>query len=247
MKISRIYCKAVTSNDPELILDKDLSHYLSSVLRLKLNDRLALFDGLGNEFNGNIIAFNKKQVIVKIKEQISFASSIDPNLVKINLGQAIGKGTKLDLVIQKTTELGIHSITPILSARTIVKINEKSIINKQEHWDKIAIAACCQCKRNVLPIINSPLSIINWIKQCDNDINLILDPLAESSLANLGKLNNNIINILIGPEGGLSDEEVNLAKKFNFTSVKFGPRILRTETAAIAIVAAVQTVYGDLG
>jgi 16S rRNA (uracil1498-N3)-methyltransferase len=99
----------------------------------------------------------------------------------------------------------------------------------------------------VLPIINSPLSIINWIKQCDNDINLILDPLAESSLANLGKLNNNIINILIGPEGGLSDEEVNLAKKFNFTSVKFGPRILRTETAAIAIVAAVQTVYGDLG
>jgi 16S rRNA (uracil1498-N3)-methyltransferase len=243
---SRIYCPTAINNAQELPLDQDTSHYLINVLRLKLHDSLLLFDGIGNEFLGKIIAVHKKNVIIIIQQQTSFATTSKPASITINLGQAIGKGKKLDVVIQKTTELGIHSITPILSARTIVKHNLTFLPNKQQHWDKIAIAACCQCKRNVLPIINIPLSIEAWMQQCTHGINLVLDPTATSSLAKLPSLIDNTVNILIGPEGGLSNEEVALATKFNFTAIKLGPRVMRTETAAIAIVAALQALFGDL-
>lgn len=184
----------------------------------------------------------KKNAFVKINDIIN---SKTESSLSIHLGLGISKGERMDYAIQKAVELGVNKITPLFTEYCVVNLDEKRIKKRLNHWNGIIISACEQSGRNVLPILNIPTSLTNWNNAIDETC-LILDPLAKSTLKDIN-LNNNAISLVIGPEGGLSSSEIlDLNKKTNFHPVKFGPRILRTETAAISSITAIQVLWGDL-
>lgn len=223
-------------------LPAEISHYISRVLRLKTDDIIYVFNNSGFEFTAAIHSLTKNTVSINI---INAMPDTQESPLKINLAQVIAKGEKMDLVIQKATELGVTTITPLFSERTVVKkIAEKSE-HKLEHWQKIAIAASCQCWRNYVPVINQPQALNSWLQQSNiTSTKLILTPSNKTQqLKNLNPAQE--ITLLIGPEGGFSDTEINTAQDHNFLPISLGPRILRTETAGIAAIAILQALYGD--
>lgn len=250
--IPRFFFQTKDQTHLELVLPEDISHKLATVLRCKIDDQIILFDGSNNEALSQITNISRRNITVKILE--TYTKNVESKL-KINLGQAIAKSVKMDFIIQKATELGVHSITPLITERTIVQIKEdKKTINKVEHWQKIAIAACEQSGRAFVPTIEKPVKFSDWAKTNGKDeinknlLNIMLDPRAKVKLnsMNIDSNNNNNIRLLIGPEGGLSKAEELLAESNNFIGINLGPRILRTETAALAAICALQTTFGDM-
>jgi 16S rRNA (uracil1498-N3)-methyltransferase len=223
-------------------LDNDISHQISRVLRLHVGDSIYLFNNTHGEFIAIIESITKKDVTVRITSQNS-----DLNIapLKIHLGQVLSKGEKMDLVIQKATELGVHSITPLYSERSLIKLTADRSNTKHEHWQKIAIAACCQSWRNDVPIIYPAQSLFDWINNNTDPHKLILLPHhGVQKITNLKIAN--AVSILVGPEGGFSEPEADYALQNNFKVISLGPRILRTETAGIAAIAILQANFGDL-
>lgn len=232
-------------------LNYDNSCKIINVLKLKINQEIYLFNNTNFEFLSKIIEISNKAVYVEILNTIMH--NLESPL-KIHLAQAIAKYDNMDLIIQKSTELGVDEITPIISDRTIVK--PKNHINKLDHWKKIAIAACTQCGRNLIPRINSIISFKDFINNIpqqatikEQSLKLILSPSVLLPLPNL--LDNQFntykkIWIIIGPEGGFTSSELNLAHQHQFNLRSLGPRILRTETAPIAIISILQAKFGDL-
>ena len=241
MRQNRFYYKHPLSIDDTIELDKENSHQICTVLRLKKNDNIWLFNNTPYDYQATIVTASKRDVCVKITEQ-HLNKKESP--VKIYLGQAIAKGQKMDYAIQKSVELGVHEITPIITDRTIVKLNTKTESNKIEHWQKIAINACCQSGRSFVPTINNPMTYRDWIICNQNNQNIILSPTASQTFANLQIANT--IYLTIGPEGGLSSEEINMATNNSCTEISLGPRILRTETASLVAISALQLLAGDL-
>jgi len=225
-----------------LELPDDVSHQISRVLRLRVADQIYLFNNSGAEFTANIENITRNNTTVLI---ISSSEATLESPLKINLGQVIGKGEKIDWVIQKATELGIHSITPLYSSRSISQPVQDRAIHKTEHWQKIAIAACSQSWRNIVPIINPPQDINYWVSICSDAHKLILSPEHTSNRIRNLKIPSSV-TVLIGPEGGLSDAEIAHALSHQFIPVSLGPRILRTETAGLAAIAILQSMFGDL-
>lgn len=167
--------------------------------------------------------------------------------LNIHLLQGVSRGERMDIVVQKTTELGVNRITPVLSEFSVVKLDKKRAAKKQNHWQKIAISACEQCGRNRVPVIDAPIQLRNWFGENleASGLRTILAPAADGTIYRHDE--NEIEHILlIGPEGGFSDDEYEQAKIAGFVAANFGPRILRTETAAIATIATLQARYGDL-
>ena len=222
-------------------LESDLSHYIGRVLRLTNNDLIFIFNNTGYEFQAKIQTVTKNCITVLISESTPDAQE---SPLRINLAQVIGKGEKMDLVIQKATELGVHSITPLYSERTVVKKVIDRSENKLEHWQKIAVAASGQCWRNFVPFINHPLSLDVWITQLTSTNKLILSTAQHTKRLKDLSINSEV-TILIGPEGGFSQAELDLALMHNFTAISLGPRILRTETAGIAAISILQSLFGD--
>lgn len=220
----------------------DSFNHISKVLRLKVDDPVILFDELFYEHTGKVISIGKNELFVLIlkTEKGQKESQID-----IHLYQSVPKGSKMDLIVQKTTELGITSITPIRTERSIVQDSRKS-----ERWKKIVIESCKQCGRSKPATINDFIdfmAIRNYISA--DELTLLFYESEESNLHNfLHKQNNEYrtINIIIGPEGGFTDSEIEYAGKNNFNIVGLGPRVLRVETASIASVTAIQYHFGDL-
>ena len=226
----------------QIDLDPDISHQISRVLRLQEGDLIYLFNNTDYEYNATISNINKKTVTVTITAQ-TLTQALAP--LQIHLGQVLGKGEKMDWVIQKATELGVHSITPLHSERSIKKLPIDRTNSKCEHWQKIAIAASCQSWRTDVPIINPPQNLSDWIDSNAHQQKLILSPHHNVQKIMDLKIANKV-SLLIGPEGGFSDNEVALAITKNFQPVYLGPRILRTETAAVAALAILQARFGDL-
>lgn len=242
MRKHRFFLSTELQVKQNLELDQDLSHQILRVLRLGIGDTIFLFNNTDCEFAATITNVNRKNVSIEIADQ-KIASIESP--LSINLGQVLNKGDKMDLVIQKATELGVHSITPLYSEHAVIKPTADRTDNKIAHWQKIAIAACCQCGRNQLPIINPPQHLLTWINNNTDPNKLILSP--SDTAHKLKQLNINApITILIGPEGGFSTTEINMALKHDFKQISLGPRILRTETAGLAVIAILQAMYGDL-
>lgn len=234
--------QALTLNE-QINFDAETSHQISRVLRLQIDDIIYVFNNTNIEFTAKIVAISKKNVSAIITAQTHLQDSI-PGF-KINLGQVIGKGEKMELVIQKATELGIHSITPLYSERSVVKLNAERSLNKHEHWQKIAIAASCQSWRNDVPLINPPQDLMDWISNNNDPNKIILSP-HHGSQRIVDLVIADAATLLIGPEGGFSNTEVECALAKNFQAASLGPRILRTETAAIAAIAIMQAKFGDL-
>ncbi len=231
-------------------LTQQNSHKIINVLRLKIDDQIYLFNNTNTEFTAKIIAINRttRSNIVEIIILQANYKNLESDL-KIHVAQAIAKHDNMDWIIQKSTELGIDQITPIITKRTIKKIsNDKS--KKILHWQSIATAACAQCGRNIVPTINQIMYFDDFItinQSVDMSQKFILSPAPSASIVtNNYDFSAKKIMLIIGPEGGFSDEELKFASRQKFVPLTFGPRTLRTETAAITAISILQAKYGDL-
>lgn len=226
-----------------LDLPPDAAHHASSVLRLRPGDTVDIFDGIGNECRGLIAVLSGKRVTVADIIATGIRRESPLNAV---LAQALSSSDKMDWIIQKSTELGVTEIQPLATERSIAKLSAERTSKRLEHWQQVAISACEQCGRNVLPKIHSPLDIMVWLQQTKTmpDTKYILLPEGTASLQDQAEPQGNIV-LLIGAEGGFSQAESTTALNCGFTPIRLGARVMRTETAAIAGLAVLQTLWGD--
>lgn len=225
----------------ELELDEDGFGHLIRVLRFRENDPFVVFDGKGHEYEAVILTASKSRATYKCVSELQ--RNVESPLY-IELGQVISRGDKMEFTIQKACELGISEITPLYSSRCGVRLDEKRQSKKVEQWQKIAISACEQSGRNVVPHVNEITNIDEWYGKNPDSLSLTLDPRADRKLTELEIKQH--IRLLIGPEGGLDAEEISKAAENRFVGVTLGPRILRTETAALAALCILGSKYGDL-
>lgn len=226
-----------------IILDEFSSHHALRVMRVKVDDFLILFNGDGFEYRGRVSDINKKTINIEI---ISKEKNNNESPININLFQSISSNEKMDMVIQKATELGVSSIQPIFTSRSTVKLSLDRIKKRLIHWRQVSISACGQSGRSKIPTIKSPIGFDRFVEGIStNSLNLLLHPDNSKESSNLPNKYSGDINIFIGPEGGFSQDEVLLLKKQNCINIQLGSRILRTETAPLAIIAILQYKYGD--
>jgi 16S rRNA (uracil1498-N3)-methyltransferase len=242
MRIPYIYYAGKLKPNSEVTLKIEPSNHILHVLRLKLGSPLILFDGTGGEYNAQIFAIDKSRVIARVEK---FIDREVESPLKITLGQGISRGEKMDYTIQKAVELGVYKITPLFTEFCNVKLSGERLQKRLQHWQSIAISACEQCGRNCIPIIDYARDLPTWIPQNKSDVSLTLYHGANQILANLPK-KVSTVTILVGPEGGLSDHEIEFAQRYNFIPIRFGPRILRTETAALTAISILQSKWGDM-
>lgn len=242
MRVPRIFHPDTLWVDQEVELHNDASNHLANVLRLKPGHPVVLFNGDNNEYSAQLIDVSKRHVIALVEAKLAISSE---SPLSIHLGQGVSRGDKMEFVIQKAVELGVTEITPILSERCGVKLNQQRWQKKHQQWLKIASGACEQCGRNALPVINQPTPLTDWISQSTQQLRITLHPKAESSFKHI-QVPAQGVKLLIGPEGGLTETEVYATEQSGFQSVKLGPRVLRTETAALASITALQAIFGDL-
>lgn len=243
MRIPRIYHPFRLETDSAVQLSDDAANHVGRVLRMSTGDRLELFDGSNQTFAAQITAVTKKSVEVHI-EQSSTDDKESP--LNLHLGQVISRGEKMEFTIQKSIELGVNTITPLLSERCGVKLDAERMNKKLQQWRKIVISACEQCGRNRIPVIREVQSLQDWCIEADEGLKLNLHPRATHSINTLPETVKDI-RLLVGPEGGLSESEIEMTVQCGFTDILLGPRVLRTETAALTAITALQTRFGDLG
>lgn len=243
MRIPRVYQAAKLSSGLELMLSPDAAIHLVRVLRLVVGSILCIFNGESGEYAATIVSIKKNQVVVRIGEY-TFIGVESP--LRVYLGQGISRGEKMDYTIQKAVELGVSRITPLLTERCGVKLSTERWEKRLQHWRAIIIAACEQSGRNAIPAIDEPKSLFDWVVELQADLKLVLDPKGEKKLSEISS-KPVTVSLLIGPEGGLTELEINLALQHGFANLCLGPRILRTETAAVAAIAILQSYFGDMG
>lgn len=241
MNAARIYQSISLSINQRLSLSDQASHHLARVLRAKVGDEVILFNGQGGEYNAVITHISKKNVEVDV---LKFIDKERESPIQLCLAQGIARGEKMDFIIQKSIELGVNTIAPLLTERCNVRLDAEREAKRLKHWQSIAISACEQSGRNRIPEILAPQSLANWLSTVKADIRFVLSPHVHEKL-NVDKSSRSIA-LLIGSEGGLSDNEVALAHQFQFQNLQLGPRVLRTETATIAALTVLQDRLGDL-
>ena len=221
-------------------LDEDNGHYVRTVLRLTKNNPLIIFNGNGSDYEAELIEVSRKQVKATVKS--ARIRNVESPL-QINLGLGISRGDRMDWSVQKAVELGVNRITPLITERCVIQFSQEKKFQRLAHWRKIVQHAAEQSGRNILPELVEITYLPDWPGN-QPGLKIFLDPYAEESLTNLQPIAMKV-SLLTGPEGGFSDKERALAKTAGFTPVRLGSRILRTETASIAALAAVQMLWGD--
>lgn len=241
--MTRIYQNVRLSMHDKILLDKTASHHLAVVLRAKVGERVTLFNGEGGEFSANIIQIHKKNVEVEI---ISFENRDAESPLTIHLAQGISRGEKMDFTIQKTVELGIKKIFPLFTERSNVKLDKERSEKRLQHWQSVVTSACEQSGRNSIPIVAPITSLDQTLPLFDQTWRFILSPHSGKALKSFPIQKNDNVLLLIGPEGGLSENEINKVTQHGFIPIQLGPRVLRTETAGLAAISAIQTLFGDM-
>jgi 16S rRNA (uracil1498-N3)-methyltransferase len=224
----RAYHPFPLSAQSEQALSSDAFHHLIKVLRLKEGADITLFDGKNYEAHAVIQSITKKSALCRV-ETVTEVNREHPR--ELTLAQCLGKGEKMEWIIQKAVELGVHAFTPIVSERTVVKLSHERLAKKMASWQKVIIGASEQCGRNQLMRLNPALSLNAFLEKAENPT-LFFHPAADKTLKNLALAKSSNLTLLIGPEGGFSEAEVALAQSLA-TPVQLGPRILRMETAAL--------------
>jgi 16S rRNA (uracil1498-N3)-methyltransferase len=250
MRIPRLYVKQLLTQHSTVILERESSHYLCTVLRVKAGRELVLFNGylsdagVSGEYQATLIEANKKAAVIEIKEFVQ--TQCESNL-KLELACCLIKTDRMDWLLQKATELGVTSISPLFSEFTDVKLPVDRIEKKQCHWQQIVISACEQSGRTHIPIVNSPIPLSQWLAQDKSEGRYVLHPYNAKPFVfdDTLKKTTKTVALLVGPEGGLSDAEVNDAHANQFESVLLGPRILRAETAPLVALSILQSQLGD--
>lgn len=244
MRTPRIYHPAASALTVGLqyTLSDDAANHVGRVLRMQPEQLLELFTGNGQLYTAVITSVSKKSVTVTVTGSAVIATE---SPVAIHLGQGISRGDRMDFVLQKSVELGVASITPLFTERCGVKLSGERLDKKVQQWQKIVISACEQSGRVRVPTVNTPVPLSAWFAQLEPALRLTLDPYAQQPLRELKPLNQQV-QLVIGPEGGFTAEEVALTAAHDFVPVRLGPRVLRTETAALTALSVLQYQFGDL-
>lgn len=245
MRRSRIFTDKALAESATVELDVRNNHYLMHVLRVKQGQALLLFNGNGREFNAKVEALTRKSVRVLIAEEVN--PTVVESPLHTTLGIAISKGDRMDWVIQKATELGVNVIQPLVTERVDVKLNTERREKKFAHWQATLIGACEQSGRCVLPLLQPLKTIEQWLPNDNSDCKLVLRATADSfnQVKSHFTATPQSASVIIGPEGGLSPEEIAAAVVQGYHPVGFGARILRTETAPIVALSLLQASWGD--
>lgn len=244
MRIPRVYTSQALQPGVELELEERAAHYLLQVLRFKTGRQLLLFNGDGRDYPATVSEAGRRLLRCQLDNNPRLLAVESP--LHIELGIAISKGDRMDLVIQKATELGVSSITPLLSERVDVKLPAQRREKKWGHWQQVMISACEQSGRAILPLLKPITALTDWQGESPEALNLVLSPARENEQT-LEPPANQMLRLLIGPEGGLSDGEIDAALAAGFQSLQLGPRVLRTETAPLAAISILQHRFGDMG
>lgn len=242
MRISRLYTPVALATGKPIELDDDNGHYVRTVLRLKKDDPIILFNGQGGEYLCTVAEASRKAVVLEIGQWDG--RSVESPL-QVNLGLGISRGDRMDLTVQKAVELGVNYMTPLQTERCVVQFKGDKKPQRLLHWQKIVQHAAEQSGRTSLPAMPEIDTLQNWVGS-QQGLKVFLDPYAQTALTEL-KPETMAVTLLTGPEGGFSSQERDMAKASGFIPVRLGARILRTETASIAALAAVQLLWGDFG
>lgn len=242
IEVPRIYLPVPLQSGAEVMLDARASQHVLRALRLKPGAALILFNGAGGEYAATLQDVSGGAAKAALGD---FIARDAESPLTVTLAQAISRGERMDYAIQKAVELGVAHIQPLVTEFCVVKIHQERVDKRLAHWQGIIISACEQCGRTRVPAISAPAHLARWMAACSSSVKLVLDPYATQGLSQLPQPAADI-TLLIGPEGGLSDTELAQAQHAGFIPVRLGARMLRTETAPVAALAAVQTLWGDL-
>ena len=239
-------------------LSDNAAAHATRVLRLEVSDEIVLFNGDGNDYTCAITSIKKNEVLVIVKD---FVKITNESPLNITLLQGISSGDRMDYTIQKAVELGVTAIVPIVTTRSVVKLSNERAQKRLEHWQNVVYSACEQSGRAFVPKVLAPMQLSAWLQannhagygdahfKAEKPTRILLNPIGALRLSELAKPTDNIklrpVELLVGAEGGLSQSEIDMALSQGFQSVVLGARILRTETAALTAIAAMQTLWGD--
>ena len=242
MSHPRIYSDQPLTVGDEITLEQRPSHHLAQVLRLKPGVEVTLFNGDGHDYPSQLQATGKRAVVARITDR----GEPEPlPLLPIELGIGISKGERMDFAVQKAVELGVATITPLITQRCVVRLSAERMEKRLAHWRNTLISACEQSGRRRLPELRPSCRLEEWLEK-GQQLGILLDHRASHRLQELPPPQpGESVRLLIGPEGGLTDEERIVAANAGFRGVRLGPRVLRTETAPLAAIAAIQTLWGD--
>lgn len=242
MRIPRLYHPAPLATDTVVALDDNAANHVARVLRLRPGAQVILFNGQGGEYPAVLERLDKQRVEVAVG---GFVEREAESPLRVTLAQGVSRGERMDYTIQKAVELGIDRIVPVFAQRSVVNIQGERLDKRVRHWQGVASSACEQCGRNRVPPVSDALRLDDWLRQDDGVLKLILHPDAPLDLSRVAPPTGPI-SLLIGPEGGFTPQELAQAQDSGYVGLRLGPRILRTETAAVVALSVLQTIWGDL-
>jgi len=245
MALTRLFLDTELRAQASVQLNAEQAHYIGRVLRLQAGATLSVFNGESGEYSAVLSSIGKTAATVMLGNPVPCATE---SSLRVHLVQGISRGERMDIIVQKATELGVKRITPVFTEFGVVRLAGERAEKRREHWQKVAVSACEQCGRIRPPLIDEPLPLKSWLgsRNTAGTMDLILRPGAAQALAALPAPETKVC-LLIGPEGGFSATEYEDAGVAGFMPVSLGPRILRTETAALAAITVAASMWGDLG
>ena len=244
MRLSRVYLDSPLALNAIISLPKEIAHYLSNVLRLRVDDELLVFNSQQGEYRASVIAVAKRAVDIElIEKKRGVIDSAKSASLSIHLALGLSRGDRMDFAVQKSTELGVNEITPLYTEYGEVRLKPERVEKKLQHWKKIAISACEQSGRLDIPVIHTPISLME-LSLAESVNKWMLEPSGSDALPQSIAVNS--VMLVVGPEGGFSENEIDWAQCNDFQIVALGSRILRTETAPVAALAILQHKYGDM-
>jgi len=243
MRKTRVFVQAVLTIGEVARLEGEAAHHLGRVLKLRQGDIVQAFNGNGGYFESEIVGVEKRSMLIRPGR---FINDDRESALDLTLAQGISRGRHMDYTIQKAVELGIRKIVPLVTEFSNVKLEADRARNRIDHWQKVIINACEQSGRSVFPRMTEPAALTEWVRTDTSSEKLVLHPDADRTISTI-KAENPTITLLCGPEGGLSAAELDLARTRGYQVVSLGPRVLRTETAAVAAIVQCQSRWGDMG
>lgn len=243
MRLIRVHVDAALAEGARAALGGSAAAHVRRVLRLAPGDALTLFNGDGHDYPSRITGLGRGTVEAAVEGRVA-ARAESP--LQVTLVQGVARAERMDLVVQKATELGVAAIVPVATARSVVRLDRDTCERRLAHWRGIAIAACEQCGRARIPVLAEPQPLATRLAAPASGMRILLAPGADAALAAVAR-GAQAVELLVGPEGGLDDGEREAARAAGYVACRLGPRVLRSETAAIAALAVLQAVAGDLG
>lgn len=242
MRKTRVFVEAELTAGGIIAIENEAAHYLDRVLRVREGEIIHVFNGDGGYFEAEILGRRKKSISIRPARYVDDDRESD---LPLSLVQGISRGQHMDYTVQKAVELGIRKIVPVFTEFSNVRMEAERARKRTNHWRGVIVSACEQCGRNILPEIHEPVPLQEWIEKDDSPLRFVLHPDSSDKLSGRNVIAGPI-TLLCGPEGGLSGHELNAALAAGYQPVSLGPRILRTETAAIAAIVQCQTLWGDM-